>query len=87
MEFERLIARDRTAREIAVAYQRDILPSAQAALAIAAISDEHGEASLLSWLDARRSYLEILRASYDAQLQAYLARADLDRLMGDSDAS
>jgi len=87
MESERLIARDRTAREIAVAYQRDILPSAGAALAIAAISVEHGEASLLSWLEARRSYLEILRASYDAQLQAYLARAELDRLMGDSDAS
>jgi cobalt-zinc-cadmium efflux system outer membrane protein len=84
-EVERLFRRDRVARELAVTYRREIIPAATEALSITRFSLEQGEANLLSWLDARRSYLETLRASYAAQLEALLTRADLERLTGEID--
>ena len=86
-DVERLARRDRAARDIAIAYQQDVLPPARESLAIARFSVEEGEASLLSWLDARRSYLEVLRASYEAQLQAFQRRAELERLTGEIHAT
>jgi outer membrane protein TolC len=56
-------------------------------LSITRFSLEQGEANLLSWLEARRSYLETLRSSYAAQLEAFLTRAELERLTGEIDAS
>ena len=86
-ETERLVRRDQVARELAIGYREEIIPAATEALSIARFSLEQGEASLLSWLEARRSYLEILRASYGAQLEAFLTRAELERLMGEPDVS
>jgi cobalt-zinc-cadmium efflux system outer membrane protein len=83
---ERLVRRDRVSRELAVSYRGEILPAAAEALSIARFSLEQGEANLLAWLEARRSYLEILRASYEAQRDAFLRRAELDRLLGRIDA-
>ena len=80
---ERLIRRDAIAREIALTYRNEINPAARESLTIAKFSLEQGEASLLNWLEARRSYLETLRAAYQAQLDAFLTRADLERLTGD----
>jgi outer membrane protein TolC len=68
-------------------YRREILPAATQALSIVRFSLGQGEANLLSWLEARRSYLEILRASYRAQLEAFLQRAEIERLTGGIDAA
>lgn len=84
-EVERLIRADRSARELAISYRRDILPAAAEVLSITRFSLEQGEANLLSWLEARRNYLEILRTSYQAQLEAFLRRAELVRLVGGFD--
>ncbi len=84
---ERLMRSARTAKELAVSYRREILPAAAEALAIVRFSLEQGEANLLSWLEARRSYLEILRASYRARLEAFARSAELDRLLGGTDAT
>lgn len=86
-DVERLVSRDRAAREIAVDYRVRILPAAREALAVFQNSLEQGEASLLQWLEARRSFLETLRAAYEAQLDAFVTRAELERLTGDSHAS
>ena len=86
-DVERLVSRDRAAREIAVAYRVEILPAAREALAVVRNSLEQGEANLLQWLEARRSYLETLRAAYEAQFDAFVTRAELERLTGDSHAS
>jgi cobalt-zinc-cadmium efflux system outer membrane protein len=86
-EIERVLRRDRAVREIAVNYSKEILPAARETLDIARFSLEQGEASLLTWLEARRSYLEILRASYEVQLEAFLTRAELERLTGDLNVS
>ena len=86
-ETERLVRRDEVARELAIGYREEIIPAAMETLSIARFSLEQGEASLLSWLEARLSYLEILRASYGAQLEAFLTRAELERLMGEPDVS
>ncbi len=85
-DVERLLRRDRAARESAATYRLEILPAARETLAIVRNSLEQGEANLLAWLEARRSLLENLRASYDAQLDAFLTRAELMRLIGDSNA-
>lgn len=84
-EVERLLRRDTVARELAISYRQEIIPAAAEALSIARFSLEQGEASLLSWLEARRSYLEILRASYGSQREAFLTRAELERLTGEFD--
>ena len=86
-EIEHLVRRDRVARELAVSYRQEIIPAATEALSITRFSLEQGEANLLSWLEARRSYLETLRASYAAQLEAFLTRAELERLTGEINAS
>jgi len=86
-EAERLVRGSRTAKELAVSYRREILPAAAEALSIVRFSLEQGEANLLSWLEARRSYLEILRASYRAQLDAFTRFAELERLLGGTDAT
>lgn len=86
-DVERLVSGDRAAREIAVDYRVRILPAAREALAVFQASLEQGEASLLQWLEARRSFLETLRAAYEAQLDAFVTRAELERLTGDSHAS
>jgi cobalt-zinc-cadmium efflux system outer membrane protein len=86
-DVERLVSRDRAAREISVDYRVKILPAAREALAVVQNSLEQGEASLLQWLEARRSFLETLRAAYEAQLDAFVTRAELDRLTGDPHAS
>jgi cobalt-zinc-cadmium efflux system outer membrane protein len=85
-DVERLLRRDRAAREIAAWYRADILPAARETLAIVRNSLEQGEANLLNWLEARRSLLETLKVSYDAQLEAFLTRAELVRLTGESNA-
>lgn len=82
---ERLARADQSARELAISYRREILPAAAEVLSIIRFSLEQGEANLLSWLEARRSYLEILRTSYQAQLEAFLRRAELVRLVGGFD--
>ena len=84
-EVERLARADRSARELAISYRRDILPAAAEVLSITRFSLEQGEANLLSWLEARRTYLEVLRTSYQAQLEAFLRRAELVRLVGGFD--
>jgi cobalt-zinc-cadmium efflux system outer membrane protein len=84
-EVERLARADQSARELAISYRREILPAAAEVLSIIRFSLEQGEANLLSWLEARRSYLEILRTSYQAQLEAFLRRAELVRLVGGFD--
>jgi cobalt-zinc-cadmium efflux system outer membrane protein len=84
-EIERLVRKDRVARDLAVTYRQDIIPAATEALSITRFSLEQGEANLLSWLEARRSYLETLRSSYAAQLEAFLTRAELERLTGEID--
>ena len=84
-EAERLLWTERAARELAVSYNREILPASRESLSIVRFSLEQGEANLLSWLEARRSYLEILRASYRAQLDAFVRRAELERLIGGLD--
>ncbi len=86
-DVERLVSRDRAACEIAVDYRVRILPAAGEALAVFQASLEQGEASLLQWLEARRSFLETLRAAYAAQLDAFVTRAELERLTGVSHAS
>jgi outer membrane protein, heavy metal efflux system len=86
-EVERLVSRDRNAREVAVAYRVEVLPIALESLSIAQFSVEQGEASLFAWLEARRSYLEVLKASYEAQLEAFQSRAELERLTGEFDDS
>lgn len=86
-EAERLARSARTSRELAVSYSREILPAAGEALSILRFSLEQGEANLLSWLEARRSYLEILRASYRAELDAFTRAAELERLLGGIDVS
>lgn len=78
----RLVARDGAARERALAYAEEIVPAARDTLSISTLALEQGEASLLPWLEARRSYLEVLRASLDARRDAFLTRAELDRLLG-----
>jgi len=78
----RLAAREGAVRERAVAYAEEIVPIAQETLSISTLALEQGEASLLPWLEARRSYLEVLRASLDVRRDAYLTRAELDRLLG-----
>lgn len=87
IEIERLSRTDRSARELAITFRREILPAASQALSIVRFSLSQGEANLLSWLEARRSYLEVLRASYRAQLDAFLQRAEIERLLGGIDAS
>ncbi|MEO8190082.1 MAG: TolC family protein [Acidobacteriota bacterium] len=87
IELERAIRANRSARELAIAYRKEILPAASEALSIVRFSLGEGEANLLSWLEARRSYLEILRASYRAQLEAFLKRAELERIVGGIDVS
>lgn len=87
IEVERAVRAERSARELAIAYRREILPAAAEALSIVRFSLSQGEANLLSWLEARRSYLEILRASYQAQLEAFLQRAEIERLVGGIHAS
>jgi hypothetical protein len=82
-EVERLMRRDRVTRELAITYRQEIIPAATETLSIARFSLEQGEASLLVWLEARRSYLEVLRASYSAQLEAFITRAELERLTGE----
>lgn len=82
---ERAIRVESAARRIAITYRTEILPASSEALATARSSLEQGEASLLVWLEARRSHLEVLRASYDARLEGFLTRADLERLMGEND--
>jgi cobalt-zinc-cadmium efflux system outer membrane protein len=84
-EVERLTRSDRSARELAISYRRDILPAAAEVLSITRFSLEQGEANLLSWLEARRNYLEILRTSHQAQLEAFLRRAELVRIVGGFD--
>lgn len=83
VEVSRLARIENAARESAVAYARDILPAAQEGLAITRFSFEQGEANLLAWLEARRSYLEILRASSRARSEAFIRRAEIERLVGD----
>lgn len=83
---ERLVSKDRASRDNAAAYRTEILPAARETLGIMRNSLEQGEANLLAWLEARRSYLEILRASYEAQFEAFLTRAELVRLTGESNA-
>ena len=84
-DLERLIRKDSIARELAASFSEQIIPAATESLALARLSLEEGEATLLAWLDARRSYLEVVRASYDARLEAFMARAELERLTGDLD--
>ena len=84
-DFERLVRQDRVAQELAAVYSEQIIPAATESLTLARLSLEEGEATLLAWLEARRSYLEVLRASYDARLDAFMARAELERLTGDLD--
>lgn len=84
---ERLVRSAQTAKELAVSYRREILPAASEALSIVRFSLEQGEANLLSWLESRRSYLEILRASYRAQLDAFARAAELERLLGGTNAA
>ena len=84
---ERLVRSAQTAKELAVSYRHEILPAASEALSIVRFSLEQGEANLLSWLESRRSYLEILRASYRAQLDAFARAAELERLLGGIDAT
>lgn len=84
---ERLVRSARTAKDLAVSYRREILPAAADALSIMRFSLEQGEANLLSWLESRRSYLEVLRASYRAQLDAFARSAELERLLGGPDAA
>jgi len=84
---ERLVRSTRTAKELSVSYRKEILPAAAEALSIIRFSLEQGEANLLSWLEARRSYLEILRASSRAQLDAFARAAELERLLGATDAT
>ncbi|HZN58478.1 MAG TPA: TolC family protein [Planctomycetota bacterium] len=86
-DVERLVRKDRASRDNAAAYRMEILPAARETLDIMRNSLEQGEANLLAWLEARRSYLEILRASYEAQLDAFLTRAELVRLTGGFDAT
>jgi len=86
-EVERLLRRDRVARELAISYRQEIIPAAAETLSISRFSLEQGEASLLTWLEARRSYLEVLRSSYGAQLEALITRAELERLTGEFDES
>ena len=83
----RLLARDGALRERTLTYDDEILPAARETLAISTLALEQGEASLLPWLEARRSYLEILRASLDARRDAFLTRAELDRLLGATHAT
>ena len=85
-DVERLLRGDRAAVEIARAYGGEILGTARETLTVVRNSLEHGEASLLQWLEARRNYLETLRAAYDAQLDAFVTRATLERLIGDPHA-
>jgi cobalt-zinc-cadmium efflux system outer membrane protein len=85
-DLERLVRQDRVARELATGYSERIIPTATESLTLARLSLEEGEATLLAWLEARRSYLEVLRASYDARLEAFMARAELERLTGDLDS-
>lgn len=82
-----LVLRDRDAREAAVIYRREILPAATESLAIAKVGVEQGETGLIAWLEARRSYLETLRASSEAVLEAFQTRAELERLTGEIHAS
>lgn len=84
-EVERLTRADQSARELAISYRRDILPAAAEVLSIIRFSLEQGEANLLAWLEARRTYLEVLRTSYQTQLEAFLRRAELVRLVGGLD--
>ena len=84
---ERLQSRNRAAREAALSYSESILPDAKKALSISRFSLEQGETNLLSWLEARRSYLETLGASYEVLLEAFETRAELERLTGELDAS
>jgi cobalt-zinc-cadmium efflux system outer membrane protein len=86
-DLERLFRRDRAAREVAVGYSAEILPAAREMLAVVRNSLEQGEADLLVWLEARRSYLETLRAASEAQLDAFVTRAEVERLIGDTHAS
>lgn len=86
-DVERLVSQDRAARANAVDYRVKTLPAAREALAAFQNSLEQGEASLLQWLEARRSFLETLRAAYEAQLDAFVTRAELERLTGGSHAS
>ena len=86
-EVERLMRRDRISRELAISYSQEIIPAAAETLSIARFSLEQGEASLLTWLEARRSYLEVLRASYGAHLEALITRAELERLSGEFNES
>ena len=79
----RLVRRDRAAQSAADDYRREILPAARETVAIVRKSMEQGEARLLAWLEARRTYLETLRAAYDAELEAHVTRAGLERLIGD----
>ena len=85
-EVERLLRSDRAARENATMYRTEIVPAAREALAIMRSSLEQGEANLLDWLETRRSLMETLTVSYEAQLTAFLTRAELVRLIGDSHA-
>ena len=78
----RLIPRDAAARERALAFAQEILPAARKTVAIAELALEQGESSLLPWLEARRTYVESLRAALDARLDAFLTRAELERLLG-----
>ena len=80
-----LVRGDRAAREQALTYQGAILPAATRALSIVRFSLEQGEANLLAWFEARRSYLEILRAANAAQRDALLRRAELQRVLGGLD--
>jgi len=82
-EIERLTRKDHVAREIAISYRQEIVPAATEALSINRFSLEQGEASLLNWLEARRSFLEVVRDSYRAQLEAFITRAELERLTGE----
>jgi outer membrane protein TolC len=82
-----LAARDAVLRERALAFAEEILPAARESLAISMLALEQGEASLLPWLEARRSYLEVLRASYDARREAFLTQAELHRLLGATHAT
>jgi cobalt-zinc-cadmium efflux system outer membrane protein len=84
-DVERLARGARVARELAVSYRREILPAAAEALSIVRFSLDQGEANLLAWLESRRNYLDILRASYRAQLEAFTRRAELERLVGGRD--
>jgi outer membrane protein TolC len=86
-DLERLVRKDGAVREIAVAYTAEILPAAREALAAVRTSLELGEANLLAWLEARRSYLETLQAAFEAQLDAFVTRAEVERLTGGPRAS